>query len=173
MTTEMHALHGETQDFLGGWGVGFNPAGQSDIPDPSLLTQINALSSFNDLSFVGYPDAQHVPTSGYYMTTLGQESFTVDPWSFAHAMEGNPLYPNWDTDNLTPASFDNNTINEDIYSALRASEVRWRDRRAADADGGWPALRADQGRGALPCRTSRTSFLWMSDNDFRGSSALT
>src|SRR5262249_24428615 len=40
-STKMHALHSETQDFLGGWGVGFNPMGGSDIPDPGLLTQVN------------------------------------------------------------------------------------------------------------------------------------
>ena len=51
------------------------------------------------------------------MTTLGQEAFRVDPWSFAHAMEGSPLYPNWDADNLTQNSFADNTIKEDIYSA--------------------------------------------------------
>ncbi len=32
-------------------------------------------------------------------------------------MEGNPLYPTWDADNLTQNSFANNTIEEDIYSA--------------------------------------------------------
>ena len=100
MTTKMHAQHSETQDFLGGWGVGFDPAAGSDIPDPSLVTQVNALQEFDDLNFDGYPDADRYPTTGYYMTTLGQESFQVDPWSFAQAMEGNPLYPNWDTANL-------------------------------------------------------------------------
>jgi len=117
MSTEMHAFHAETSDFLGGWGVGFNPTGGSDIPDPGLLQQVNILSSFNDLNFAGYPDTNRFPASGYYMTTLGQESFRVEPWAFAHAMEGNPLYPTWDADNLTPAAYDNNTIQEDIYSA--------------------------------------------------------
>ena len=117
MSTEMSMFSRQTEDFLGGWGVGQDPTGQSDIPDPSLLTQVNTLSSFNDLNFVGYPDTAAIPTSGYYITTLGQESFRVDPWAFAHAMEGNPLYPTWDADNLTQNSYSNNTINEDIYSA--------------------------------------------------------
>ncbi len=64
-----------------------DPDGQSDIPDPSLVTQENTLDSFNDLNFVGYPDTADIPTSGYYITTLGQEAFRVDPWAFAHAME--------------------------------------------------------------------------------------
>ena len=118
MSTTMHAKHSETQDFLGGWGVGFDPAAGSDISDPALLKQINVIKQFNDLNFGGYPDTNMYPTSGYYLTTLGQESFRVDPWSFAHAMEGNPLYPNWDADNLTPAAYDNNKVDEDIYSAF-------------------------------------------------------
>ena len=120
MSTKMHAFHRETQDFLGGWGVGFNntPGGQSDIDDPALLEQINVLSSFNDLNFDGYPDTNMYPSpADYYLTTLGQESFRVDPWSFAHAMEGSAMYPNWDADNLTQAAYDNNTIEEEIYSA--------------------------------------------------------
>jgi hypothetical protein len=127
MSTEMHATSRQTEDFLGGWGVGANPAGQSDIPDPSLLTQVNTLSSFNDLSFVGYPNTAQIPTSGYYMTTLGQESFSVDPWAFAHAMEGNPLYPTWDADNLTQNSFANNTIKKTSTRLMckPSSMVRW------------------------------------------------
>ena len=82
------------------------------------MTQTNVLQEFDDLNFDGYPDTAQYPTSGYYMTTLGQESFSVDPWSFAQAMEGSPLYPNWDTTNLSPAAYDNNTIEEDIYSAF-------------------------------------------------------
>ena len=50
---------------------------------------------------------------------------------------------------------------------LRAGEVRWRDRRAGDADGSWPALRADQGQGGCPAERRRTRFVWLSDNDFR------
>src|SRR5262249_17583296 len=71
MRTKMHAQHSETQDFLGGWGVGFNPAGQSDIPNPALLSQLNIGNAFNDLHATGYPDTNKFPASGYYMTTLG------------------------------------------------------------------------------------------------------
>ena len=94
MSTEMNMYQRQTEDYLGGWGVGQDPAAESDIPDPSLVTQDNTLAQFNDLNFVGYPDTADIPTSGYYLTTLGQEAFRVDPWSFAHAMEGSlaPLY---------------------------------------------------------------------------------
>ncbi|HUQ09049.1 MAG TPA: TonB-dependent receptor [Steroidobacteraceae bacterium] len=165
MSTEMHAKHSETQDFLGGWGVGSNPTGQSDIPDPSLLTQVNVLNNFNDLSFVGYPDSNMFPASGYYMTTLGQESFRVDPWSFAHAMEGNPLYPNWDADNLSPNSYDNNTVKEDVYSAYAQAKF--------DGEIGGlhtqtvVGLRYEQTKvKAHALQNVVDHFVWTSDNDF-------
>jgi TonB-dependent receptor len=167
MSTEMHATSRQTEDFLGGWGVGSNPAGQSDIPDPSLLTQVNTLSSFNDLSFVGYPNTAQIPTSGYYMTTLGQESFRVDPWSFAHAMEGNPLYPTWDADNLTQNSFADNTIKEDIYSAYVQAKF----------DGEMGGLHTQTVVGvryeetrvkATALQNVASQIIWLSDNDFRG-----
>jgi TonB-dependent receptor len=167
MTTEMHAQHSETQDFLGGWGVGFNPAGSSDIPDPSLLTQLDVLKSFNDLNFVGYPDTNMYPASGYYMTTLGQESFRVDPWSFAHAMEGNPLYPSWDADNLTQAAYDNNTVNEDIYSAYVQAKFE-------GEVGGFNTqtvvgLRYEQTKVEAHAKQNVVDhFVWQSDNDFLG-----
>lgn len=165
MSTEMAMFSRQTQDFLGGWGVGQNPMGQSDIPDPSLLTQVNVLSSFNDLSFVGYPDTAAVPTSGYYITTLGQESFRVDPWAFAHAMEGNPLYPAWDADNLTQNSYFNNTVSEDIYSAYVQAKF----------DGEIGGLRTQTVVGLRYEQTRVESdalqnivdhFVWTSDNDF-------
>ncbi|MFL6575777.1 MAG: TonB-dependent receptor, partial [Povalibacter sp.] len=165
LSTKMHAQHSETQDFLGGWGVGFNPAGQSDINDPSLLRQVNVLNSFNDLNFVGYPDAAQYPSSGYYMTTLGQESFRVDPWSFAHAMEGNPLYPNWDADNLTPASYDNNTIKEDVYSAYFQANFQGEigGLRTQTVVG----LRYEQTKvKASALQNVVNHFVWTSDNDF-------
>jgi TonB-dependent receptor len=166
MSTKMHALHSETQDFLGGWGVGFNPAGQSDIPDPSLLTQVNVLNSLNDLNHDGFPDTNMFPASGYYMTTLGQESFRVDPWSFAQAMEASTLYPNWDTTNLSPAAYDNNTINEDIYSAFLQAKF----------EGEIGGMRSQTVIGVRYEQTDVEAtaqqnivdrFLWTSDNDFQ------
>jgi len=163
--TKMHAQHSETQDFLGGWGVGFNPAGQSDIPDPGLLTQFNVQNSFKDLKFVPYPDTNMYPASGYYMTTLGAESFRVDPWSLAHAMEGNPLYPNWDADNLTPAAYDNNTVQETVYSAYGQAKF--------DGEiGGLPTqtvvgLRYEETKvKATAMQNVVDHFVWTSDNDF-------
>ena len=167
MSTEMNMYSRQTEDFLGGWGVGQNPAGQSDIPDPSLLTQVNTLSSFNDLGFVGYPDTADVPTSGYYITTLGQESFIVDPWAFAHAMEGNPLYPTWDADNLTQNSYANNTIEEEIYSAYMQAKFQ-------GEIGGLQmqtvvGLRYEQTKVKSDAlQNSPDQIIWLSDNDFRG-----
>ena len=43
MSTDMSMYQRQTEDYLGGWGVGQDPDGQSDIPDPSLLTQDNTL----------------------------------------------------------------------------------------------------------------------------------
>jgi TonB-dependent receptor len=163
--TKMHALHSETQDFLGGWGVGANPAGQSDIPNPGLLRQLNVLSQFNDLKFTGYPDTSQYPASGYYLTTLGQESFRVDPWSFAHAMEGNPLYPNWDADNLTPAAYDNNTVKEDVYSAYGQAKF--------DGEIGGLQVQTVVGLRYEETKVKANAlqnivdhFVWTSDNDF-------
>ncbi len=165
MSTKMHARHSETQDFLGGWGVGFTPGAGSDIPDPSLVTQRNVLSDFNDLNFVGYPDTAQYPASGYYMTTLGQESFGVDPWSFAQAMESNPLYPNWDTANLTQAAYDNNTINEDIYSAYVQAkfdgEISGLETQTV------VGLRYEQTKVKADAQQNVVDhFTWTSDNDF-------
>ena len=166
LSTKMHAQHSETQDFLGGWGVGFDPDAGSDIPDPGLVTQVNVLEDFNDLSFNGYPDtAQYPSAASYYLTTLGQESFSVDPWAFAQAMEGNPLYPNWDPNNLSPAAYDNNTIEEDVYSAYMQAKF--------DGEiGGLPmqtvvGLRYEQTKvDATAQQNVVDHFVWQSDNDF-------
>jgi TonB-dependent receptor len=165
MSTKMHAKIQQTQDFLGGWGVGFDPAAGSDIPDPSLVSQVNVLNSFNDLKFGGYPDSSQFPTSGYYLTRLGQESFRVSPWAFAQAMVGNPLYPTWDPNNLTPNSYNNNTIKEDIYSAYGQAKF----------DGEIGGLKAQTVVGLRYEQTKVKSnalqnvvdhFTWTSDNDF-------
>jgi TonB-dependent receptor len=165
MTTEMHMQSRQTQDFLGGWGVGFDPTGQSDIPDPSLLTQVNVLSNFEDLNLSGYPDPTQIPASGYYITTLGQESFRVDPWAFAHAMEGNPLYPAWDADNLTQNSYANNTIEEDIVSAYFQAkfdgEIGGLDTQTV------VGVRYEQTNlDATALQNVPEYFAWTSDNDF-------
>jgi TonB-dependent receptor len=167
MTTEMHAMHSETQDFLGGWGVGFDPNGQSDIPDPGLLEQVNVLRSFNDLNFGGFPDSNLFPSAAdYYLTTLGQESFVVDPWAFAQAMDGNPLYPNWDSSNLSPAAYDNNTIEEDIYSAFVQAKF--------DGEIGGMETQTVVGLRYEKTKVKANAmqnivdhFVWTSDNDFQ------
>ena len=167
MSTKMHALHSETQDFLGGWGVGFDPAGQSDIPDPALLEQINVLQSLNDLNSRRISRCRTcIRPAGYYMTTLGQESFRVDPWSFAQAMEANPLYPNWDTTNLTPAAYDNNTIEEDIYSAF--VQAKFDGEIGGLATQTVVGLRYEQTDVEANAQQNVVDrFLWTSDNDFQ------
>jgi TonB-dependent receptor len=165
MSTEMAMQSRQTQDFLGGWGVGFNPAGQSDIPDPGLLQQINVLSAFNDLPFNGYPDTNMYPATGYYMTTLGAESFRVDPWSFARAMEDSPLYPAWSRDNLTQASFANNTIEEDVISAYFQAkfdgEIGGLDTQTV------VGVRYEETKvDATALQNVVSNFVWTSDNDF-------
>jgi TonB-dependent receptor len=165
MSTKMQARHSETQDFLGGWGVGLDPDGQSDIPDPGLLSQSNVLEAFNDLNFVGYPDVDMYPATGYYMTTLGQETFRVDPWAFAHAMEGNPLYPSWDADNLTQAAYDNNTVEEDIYSAYM--QANFEGEIGGLAMQTVVGLRYEQTKvKASALQNVVDHFVWTSDNDF-------
>jgi TonB-dependent receptor len=166
MSTEMSMYQRQTEDYLGGWGVGQGPDGESDIPDPSLVTEDNTLSHFNDFNFVGYPDSAAIPSSGYYLTTLGEQSFRVDPWSFAHAMEDSPLYPNWDADNLTQNSYNNNTINEDIYSAYVQAKF--------DGEiGGLETqtvvgLRFEQTKVKADAQQNVVqSIVWVSDNDFR------
>ena len=165
MSTEMHAKIQQTQDFLGGWGVGFNPAGQSDIPDPSFVSQFDPLSNFNDLNFVGYPDSAQYPATGYYLTTLGQESFRVDPWAFAQAMQGNPLYPNWDPNNLTPNSYNNNTIKEDIYSAY--AQAKFQGEIGGHETQTVVGLRYEQTKVKSDALQNIVDyFAWTSDNDF-------
>ena len=166
MSTEMNMYQRQTEDYLGGWGVGQGPGGESDIPDPSLVTEDSTLSYFNDFNFVGYPDSADIPASGYYLTTLGQQSFRVDPWSFAHAMEESPLYPNWDADNLTQNSYNNNTISEDIYSAFVQAKF----------DGEIGGLQTQTVVGlryehtkvkADALQNVVQQIVWVSDNDFR------
>ncbi len=166
MSTKMHAQHSETQDFLGGWGVGFNPAGGSDIDDPNLVTQVNVLNDFNDLNFEGFPDSSQFPSAAdYYLTTLGAESFSVDPWSFVQAMEGSTVYPNWSSANLTQVAYDNNTIEEDVYSAYVQAKF--------DGEiGGMETqtvfgLRYEQTKVDANAQQNVVDhFVWQSDNDF-------
>ena len=166
MSTKMHALHSETQDFLGGWGVGFNPAGQSDIPDPSLLTQINVLNSLNDLSHDGYPDTEHV--SGQWLLHDDARPGVIPrrPLVVCAGDGGNPLYPNWDTANLTPAAYDNNTIEEDIYSAY--VQAKFDGEIGGLATQTVVGLRYEQTDVEADAQQNIVDrFLWTSDNDFQ------
>jgi TonB-dependent receptor len=80
-------------------------------------------------------------------------------------MEGNPLYPNWDADNLTPAAYDNNTVKEDVYSAYGQAKF----------DGEIGGLQTQTVVGlryeetkvkANALQNIVDHFVWTSDNDF-------
>ncbi|BFM07939.1 TonB-dependent receptor [Halioxenophilus aromaticivorans] len=107
--SEMQQTHSETQDFLGGWGVGYR-----DIPDPSLLNQENVTSEFDDFSLNGYPGAADIIPDGYYLTVLGREAFRVDPYAFGQALDSS--FDSYDFNNLNQAAFNDNTVEEEIFS---------------------------------------------------------
>ena len=102
------------------------------------------------------------------MTTLGQEAFSVDPWSFAHAMEGSPLYPNWDADNLTQNSYADNTIKEDIYSAYVQAKFDGEIGGLHTQTVVGAALRSRPEVKATAKQNVANQIVWLSDNDFRG-----
>jgi TonB-dependent receptor len=168
LSTEMNQLHSETQDFLGGWGVGQGALpGQTDIPNPGLLTQIDVPAKFKQLKFGGYPGAAAVAPPGYYLTTLGHESFYVDPYSFLQALNGYTRADgtHFDFNNLSPAAYDNNTIKEDITSAYVQSKF----------DGEIAGLKTQTVVGlrfesttvkASAKQKVVQSITWLSDNDF-------
>ena len=163
MTTEMSQTNRGTLDFLGGWGVGVQ-----DIPDPSVLTEVNVPSQFEDLSFNGYPDASSVIPAGYVQTTLGTESFTVDPFSFVQSLDGyvRPDGSVFDFSNLGPNGFADNLIEEDIFSAFFSASF--------DGEiGGYPTQTVVGVRyestdvASITQQSVPLSITWTSDNDFR------
>jgi TonB-dependent receptor len=134
--TSMDQFHSNTTDFLGGWGVGcqitqvtpricasdINPTAQA------LIRQINVLNDFKYLNVgKGYPNASTAAPPGYYLTTLGKESFTYPVYQFLQALNG---YQNYDASgkpiNAAPfdvnnlgsggTAYDNNTIQENVVS---------------------------------------------------------
>lgn len=159
MTSEMRQTHSETQDLLGGWGVGVR-----DIPDPGVLTQVCTVCEFEDLNIDdGYPGAGEIAPDGYYLTVLGQESFAVDPFLFAIANDG--YGGTFDVNNLTPAAFDDNTIEEDIISAYvsAAFEGEIAGMVTETAVG----LRYESTDVNSTAQQNKvTEFTWQSDNDF-------
>ncbi len=156
--SEMHQVHSETQDFLGGWGVGYQ-----DIPDPGLLTQVCSTCEFEDLELTGYPGAESVAPDGYYLTVMGSESFSVDPYSFAQAMDG--YGGTFDFNNLTPAAFNDNTIEEDILSAYFSAEFEGE--IASMTTQTVVGLRYENTDiTSLTQQNVVTEFTWLSDNDF-------
>lgn len=163
MTTEMAQSNRGTLDFLGGWGVGFQ-----DIPNPEDLTEVNVPGQFNDLSFGGYPDADSVIPPGYVQTTLGRESFGVDPFTFARSLDGYVRADGtvFDFNNLSPNGAADNLIEEDIFSAYFSATF-------AGELGGFDTetvigIRYESTD--VKSTTQQTvveSITWTSDNDFR------
>lgn len=165
MTTEMAQTNLNTTDFLGGWGVGVR-----DIPDPNnTLNQVDVPSQFNDLNFAGYPDAENIAPPGYYLTTLGAESFQLlDPRAFAQSQDGYVRGDGsqFDFDNLTQTGLADNLIEEEIFSIYLSA--------AFEGElGGYDTQTVVGVRYESTDVTSTTqqsiplSVTWTSDNDFR------
>jgi TonB-dependent receptor len=80
-------------------------------------------------------------------------------------MEGNPLYPAWDADNLTQNSFANNTIEEDITSAY--VQAKFDGEIAGLQTQTVVGVRYEQTKvDATALQNVPTHFAWTSDNDF-------
>ena len=76
------------------------------------------------------------------------------------------LYPNWDTTNLSPAAYDNNTINEDIYSAY--VQAKFDGEIGGLATQTVVGLRYEQTDVKADAQQNIVErFLWTSDNDFQ------
>jgi len=180
MATQMDQGFSSTLDYLGGWGVGCrqpsvgSPTCLSDIPPnvQSTIKQINVLKDFNKLVFAGYPNAAAVAPPGYYLTTLGKESFYVDPYAFMQAMNGYVHYDanlnpvgHFDVNNLSQNGFNSNTVKEHIASAYAQTKF----------DGEIGGLKTQTVVGlrlekttVLSTAQQKTvnSITWQSDNDF-------
>jgi TonB-dependent receptor len=129
--TTMDQFHSETQDYLGGWGVGcvHLPNGDcaSDIPAAAqaLIRQFNATNDFKYLNVnAGYPNAVGVAPAGYYLTPVGREAFQIPVYQFLQAMNGYVPYdangvalqPPFDVNNLNQVAYDDNSISENVTS---------------------------------------------------------
>jgi len=160
LSTKMDQFRQETTDSLGGWGVGVN-----DIPDGlNLVEQICTTCDYEELNVSGYPDVASVIPDGYVLSTLGRESFRVDPYSFAQTLD-NEGDTRFDFNNLTQAAFDDNTIEEDIISLYVS----------ASFDGEVAGLTTQTNVGLRYERTEVDAstqqnvvrgLVWTSDNDF-------
>lgn len=110
LSTEMRQTRESTSDALGGWGVD-NPG---DIPE-GLFTQSCTACAFedNDITGVEGADSAALP-AGSATIPLGSVSFGGDPVELLR--EIGPIY-GLSLETLPVASFDDNTIEEDITSA--------------------------------------------------------
>jgi TonB-dependent receptor len=181
MATEMNQLHSETQDFLGGWGVGCRRpfVGSTDClsdinsAQRALIQQINVLNDFKKLNLSGYPNASGAAPAGYYLTTLGKESFYVDPYAFIQSLNGYQYIDDktglvtgtFNSNNLNQVAYDNNTVKEHITSAYAQSKF----------DGEIGGYKTQTVLGLRLEKTTLLSsakqktvngFTWQSDNDY-------
>ncbi|MEW6998623.1 TonB-dependent receptor [Colwelliaceae bacterium BS250] len=158
IATEMRQTRQSTSDALGGWGVD-NPG---DIPE-GLFDQSCTGCAFedHDTSGVEGADDEALP-AGSTTIALGSASFSGDPETLLAAV--GPAY-GLSLDTLPVASFDDNTIEEDITSAYVQASM--------DFEIGGMPLNIVAGVRYEQTDVTSTSFqlvpleiVWDSDNDF-------
>ena len=169
LSTEMRQTRESTSDALGGWGVD----APGDIPE-GLFEQSCTACAFEDHDLSGVEGAEEAALpAGSAVVSLGSISFSGDPVQLLQELGA--LYPqtlaSGDTialslANLPIASFDDNTIEEDITSAYVQANM---DFEIAD-------MPLNIVVGARYEQTDVTStsnqivpqaIIWESDNDFR------
>lgn len=158
-TSEMRQSNAGTQDFLGGWGVGFR-----DIPDPSILETVDVASQFRDFDVSGVPG---VP-AGYPVVSLGSPAFRNDPYTAARSLSPYTRADGtvFDFNKRTPNGENDRTISEDIISLYASTKF----------DGEIAGFNTETLIGLRYEETDVTSstlqsvptgITWTSDNDFR------
>lgn len=164
VSTKMHQSDLKTNDSLGGWGASF----PGDIPE-GLFEQSCTACAFedHDLSGVVGADAlaaasNTVGTNGPVTIPLGSVSFGGDPVALLNAV--GPTY-GVGFNNLTPASTNDNTVEEKILSAFVQLET---DYDVADMPlnvlAGLRYEKTDVDSSSNQIITE--NILWDSDNDF-------
>lgn len=114
LSTMMRQTRRSGTDHLGGWGV----SNTGEIP-LELIEQRCTACEFQDHTITGVPNAQSLAPAGSSLVNLGSVTYATVPSAtgYAIAMEGHPLYPNWDFETPRVTSIDDNVIEEDITSA--------------------------------------------------------
>lgn len=159
VSTTMQQTRQSSSEALGGWGVSF----PGDVPE-GLFEQSCTACLFEDFNVTGVPGADGIARpAGSSTIALGSVSFGGDPVALLNAV--GPAY-GLSLASLPVASFDDNTIEEDILSVY--AQVIF-DYALGDMDLNVVAgLRYEQ---TDVVSTSNQlvpqSIVWESDNDFR------